>query len=708
MTQFVNPYTFVPHVDAPVRDEPAGHAKMEAGRLSGVLRVTVTAHSPLVIGGGEKDGAGVHRAPRRKKPANRPMIPGSGFLGAVRSVHEALAGGCLRVLNTDWVAVHRHPASPSVTKDLRLAVVTDVSTGDTAEKSQVRVAVCDEWMMIPVKLLPGATGGLPRTGDQLQYRPDGTEAAHFPEAAVTKDTKDYDRQVLNARSEAYLDGVAEGSIQLLSRMGRVTQDCWVLLVTDTKARDRDPLRFAAGRLGPDSRSYVIPDGTLERYRQTVAGADDLRTATLADDGIDGGGEPPYDPGKPEYHEVTWPSEGGKPVAERLRARTYFHVGQPVWVKFTAFGDETDQISEIRLSRLWRYQGKGPVGERVGQAGPCREPGHLCWSCRVFGSADTEGRGKNDLAVQRGYRGHVRFDDLLADSDFTGPTWHLAPLSSPSPSAGQFYLDNSKLTSPAQRVAAKNAEPLAAWGSAADKPANRQIRGRKFYWRTTADPARPHARGERRKDQSRKLSKQVELIPAGTVFRGRIRFDNLSVEDYGSLLAALDPRLLDAAGDPAWRETVTSVGGGKPFGFGSVHVDVRPEEVADARMRYLGETGRVPGPDEAVRAFAASVPKPAYAQWERLRHVLSPEYVDDDLVWYPPGPGAKGDKTFDESFEFFALTNGVELRKERRVLVDLPDPAKAPEAQVLDSPAHGSDPTNGREQRRQRDQRGGRG
>ncbi len=46
------------------------------------------------------------------------MIPGSGFLGAVRSVHEALAGGCLRVLNTDWVAVHRHPASPSVAKDL--------------------------------------------------------------------------------------------------------------------------------------------------------------------------------------------------------------------------------------------------------------------------------------------------------------------------------------------------------------------------------------------------------------------------------------------------------------------------------------------------------------------------------------------------------------------------------------------------------------
>jgi hypothetical protein len=35
MTSFVNPYTFVPHVPVPHRDEPAGHAVLGPGRLSG-------------------------------------------------------------------------------------------------------------------------------------------------------------------------------------------------------------------------------------------------------------------------------------------------------------------------------------------------------------------------------------------------------------------------------------------------------------------------------------------------------------------------------------------------------------------------------------------------------------------------------------------------------------------------------------------------
>jgi len=67
--------------------------------------------------------------------------------------------------------------------------------------------------------------------------------------------------------------------------------------------------------------------------------------------------------------------------------------------------EDDQdVTEIRLSQLWRYQSQGPVRERVGSAGPCTEPTDLCWSCRVFGSADTKGRDADDLAVQNSYPG----------------------------------------------------------------------------------------------------------------------------------------------------------------------------------------------------------------------------------------------------------------------------------------------------------------
>ena len=79
-----------------------------------------------------------------------------------------------------------------------------------------------------------------------------------------------------------------------------------------------------------------------------------------------------------------------------------------------------------------------------------------------------------------------------------------------------------------------------------------------------------------------------------MFTGRVAFDNLSLADYGSLLVALDPRLLAGTDSADWEGVVTSVGGGKPFGFGAVSIDVEPVLVQTARARYLGEAAQVIG------------------------------------------------------------------------------------------------------------------
>src|SRR5690242_9107190 len=110
MAQFVNPYTFVPHVATPDRREPAGHERMKGTSLSGVLEITITARRPLMIGGYWNESKTLQLLPRRSTRDKTVMIPGSGFLGAVRSLHEVLVGGCMRVLDTEWVPVHRHPA----------------------------------------------------------------------------------------------------------------------------------------------------------------------------------------------------------------------------------------------------------------------------------------------------------------------------------------------------------------------------------------------------------------------------------------------------------------------------------------------------------------------------------------------------------------------------------------------------------------------
>jgi CRISPR/Cas system CSM-associated protein Csm3 (group 7 of RAMP superfamily) len=686
MVAFVNPYTFVPLDVSPERDRPAGHAVMGEDRFSGVLEVAVTAKTPLLIGGFPSGDAEVRVLPRRKD--GTVIIPGSGLMGAVRSLHEALTGSCLRIVDLEWVPVHRHPPATSETGSLRLAVVCDVD-GEGRARS---VRLCDDWAIVPTELLPGNGGsdeGLPQTGDQWRFDFAGS----------------LDGKPLRVRDDEHPDGTAPGDIERTGRIGPVAEDCWVLLVTDTNARtvyDRksgrlQPLRFAAGRVGPDSPLCEVDAHAWDAYQRAVGDADDRRPASLKKAGAADGKEPGWDPGRPpEYADVWWPprdESGSDPQAagrrhgrdapqkagRRLRARSYLHVGQPVWVQVAG-----GQVTEIRLSRLWRYLGDKAVKERLGDAGPCADPENLCWSCRMFGSADTGGRAETDRAVQRSYRGHIRIDDLLAVGPVSPVDWRLAPLASPKPSAGQFYLADPK----GNRIADQYARPGATWGSIADKQ-TRQIRGRKFYWRTEtkAEPGEPNpARGRFRDHQSDALSGSVQLIPAGTVFTGRVTFDNLDAAEYGSLLAALSPRLLGEAGESGWEKAVTSVGGGKPFGFGSVEITVKPAVVQTAAQRYLAQDAAAPGAGEAMRAFRAAVPDRARAGWPALRHAIEFGFIDDSKVWYPPGAGERGSQDYDKSFEFFARTNGVRLSDGYRDLVVLPDASLPAAKQEVDSTA----------------------
>jgi hypothetical protein len=160
LAEFVNPYTFVPLVTDPERSAPAGHAVMAPGRLSGSLKVRLTARTPLLIGGYGSDE--VPDVPRRADGSpGTPMVPGSGLMGAVRSVHEALAGGCMRVLDSEWAPVHRHPASGAETADLRLAIVTGVDDKGGATK----IGLCAEPVVwVNQEILPGMRSRLRKCG----------------------------------------------------------------------------------------------------------------------------------------------------------------------------------------------------------------------------------------------------------------------------------------------------------------------------------------------------------------------------------------------------------------------------------------------------------------------------------------------------------------------------------------------------------------
>ena len=102
MVEFVNPYTMVPSAP-PGRGAPPGHDSLGRDRLAGWIELTITARTPLLLGHREDGGAPALLV----APDGSVVIPGSSLHGAVRSLHETLAGGCLRVLAATDVPVHR-------------------------------------------------------------------------------------------------------------------------------------------------------------------------------------------------------------------------------------------------------------------------------------------------------------------------------------------------------------------------------------------------------------------------------------------------------------------------------------------------------------------------------------------------------------------------------------------------------------------------
>ena len=117
MTDFVNPYTFVPLPRKVVCGQPPGHdpGPDEAReRYVGALEVTWRIQSPLAIPTEEWGSIG-----------GDVRIPGSSIKGAVRSTHEMLFGGCLRQVDLGYRPIYRQLPDSSVLDGWRLAVVLD-------------------------------------------------------------------------------------------------------------------------------------------------------------------------------------------------------------------------------------------------------------------------------------------------------------------------------------------------------------------------------------------------------------------------------------------------------------------------------------------------------------------------------------------------------------------------------------------------------
>ncbi|GAB1512571.1 TIGR03986 family type III CRISPR-associated RAMP protein [Actinophytocola sp. KF-1] len=574
--------------------------------MSGTLSVLITAACPLLIRGFGTDAEPA--APTRPGSGGREhILPGSALHGAVRSLHETLTGSCLRAVDEDYVPSYRQGAIAGEIRRLRLAVVAQVDPANPHGSPRVRL--CEAGDPVRHRLNQSvlehihATHGL-RSGDRLRVAldPGGNAVDASP--------------------------AADGD--------------WVVFISDGAARDeKQPYRAHVRQL--TNADIRLPDGVWSDFLKVVEEADDLRTARLA-----------QVPESERYVPVTYRyAPVGRPardivVGERSLARRTVHVGQPLWLLMS----ETGEVGQVRLSMIWRQSGAGAVGDRIPPGfHACWDPERLCPSCRLFGSADTRGVD-TARAHQRSYRGHVRFGDAVAVKAETVSV-RLPPMGRPHPGAGQFYLNSTAVAGDAGNP------PLRQWGSAADRGESRRLRGRKFYWHTSVPNGHLPRRGKARPHHADNvMAVDAVAFAIGSTFTARIVFSDLDRTQLGGLIAALRPDLALGEGS-----AFVHIGGGKPLGYGSCTMALDPAGSAfgPAADRYRGM--KPTQFDEATQRDLVAEFVTAHRDrhvWPQLAKVLQRDAVDPDLVWYPPGPGQPGAKSFDEGYEFWKQTAGAEM------------------------------------------------
>ena len=603
MTDFVNPYTFVPLPRKVVCGQPPGHdpGPDEAReRYVGALEVTWRIQSPLAIPTEEWGSIG-----------GDVRIPGSSIKGAVRSTHEMLFGGCLRQVDLGYRPTYRQLPTMDALKDWRMAVVLDDDEVLLCEKEDPK-----RRSSIDSKALCERVGDRARTGDVV---------------AVNSDDDWKDRSELR---------VAE-RFQVLQRPAEVSgyenlAGCYVVLITKKGAR-RDAVRA----------TWYWSLGKLTRERATFSekATRDFSWAMME--------------ARPDGERWINVFRGKTKLGQARGNEHALEPGSVIWVKA-----RDGMVTAIKLSQFWRERSKERLGNRIPQeTQPCDgENLRLCPSCSVFGSADTlndqadtdERRRKGD---QRSYAAHVRFGSAIG-VDLQGDEVTLAPLGQPHLGAGLTYLEpKSPEAAPASRD-----ERWSRWDS--DGTPKRQLRGRKFYWHS--DPERQldhlkHTQGVgdvpgrhlKREHHSADMCTKAQLVTGGT-FRQTITFDGLDRFGVASLLAALQPGRLLGDG-----EFALHLGRGKPLGLGSVTAEITAARITTVAARYGDKGDKAETPLETFAIDPAEVRTRCgdlAAVHEGARKVLRLDGLGENWwkVTYPTTQPWRqfGSKKFDESFTFF--------------------------------------------------------
>jgi CRISPR-associated protein (TIGR03986 family) len=271
----------------------------------------------------------------------------------------------------------------------------------------------------------------------------------------------------------------------------------------------------------------------------------------------------------QWQERAFPKD--TPSARCRKAPGHLRDGEPVFfltAESAKSDDNPDGLVFLGRARMFRFpydlSPKDLIPRQLNEA-------HLDLAEAMFGRV-----GKEPGSENQAVKGRVYFEDAVAVMG--DPPWTediLVPriLSAPKPTTFQHYLTQE---------GPGNAKDLTTYLGGDDTT----IRGHKLYWHRwdgaqgLAAVREPDDHDGKRADlmagKGERHTQHTVIAPvkAGVIFRGRIRFDNLTDLELGALLTAL--QLPEECGH--------KIGMGKPLGLGSVRTKARLE-LLDRGRRY---------------------------------------------------------------------------------------------------------------------------
>jgi hypothetical protein len=319
----------------------------------------------------------------------------------------------------------------------------------------------------------------------------------------------------------------------------------------------------------DGQPLLLPQNVIKTY---LANLDHPHYRNHFDDPKRA--KPPYDGGS---YPASW--EGAKKHLASLQQGTIIYYTEQNG-KITTFGKN--------VNYLW--PAKKSVRDLAGQFFPPSDGRRglgqkLSLAERIFGFSGRHDRNRSSHPFQGKIRCTPLWSEVEADSFEQEAEWPEASTLTAPPSTKGMKLLLAPLTSPETRAKAR---PLylvsqrSTGQSASYDDLDVELMGRKFYWhQTTKHPSgiAPHHFFDPvfHKAIARQCPPPLYALRAETRFTGRIYFDNLTGEELGALLYAIE-------GDGRYDHAI-KIGKGKPRGLGSMRLRVTGITVLDPRKRY---------------------------------------------------------------------------------------------------------------------------